>query len=222
MPKNAVIAAALAAAMLCHASRAVTVAPAEPPPADPANTVVESLTMESLAAILQEAGAEEVTPSAAEKFVRFKSGTRNFLVTLSSCNEKGEECALVTIGRGVKSRLPLEVLNKLNGRYRGLIAANRGTEDTFTLFHATILSGGVTRKNIAVNLVWFVNESQAFADFIQSQHVASADPSAKTMPPPAGASPLLGEVILSAQDMEQMLDGTRFPLAAQDLKFEPR
>jgi hypothetical protein len=221
MPRNTVIAAALTAAVFSYAALAESVAPAAPPPADPSSTVVESLTLDSLAAILQDAGAEEVTPSAAERFVRFKSGTRNFVVTLNSCNEKGEECSLVTIGRGVKSRLPLEVLNKLNGRYRGLIAANRGAEDTFTLFHATILSGGVTRKNIAVDLVWFVNESQAFADFIQSQLVASADPSAKTTEP-AGAPQLLGEVILSAHDMQLIQEGTGFPDAAQLLKFKPK
>jgi hypothetical protein len=221
MPRKAVIAAVLAVAAFSHASWAESVAPAAPPPADPASTVVESLTVDTLATILQDAGAEEVAPSAAERFVRFKSGTRNFLVALSSCNEKGEECALVTIGRGVKSKLPLEVLNKLNGRYRGLIAANRGAEDTFTLFHASILSGGVTRKNIAVNLVWFVNESQAFADFIQSQLVASIDPSAKAIAS-TDTPQLLGEFILSAHDMKQLLEDTGFPDAAQKLKFKSR
>jgi len=50
-------------------------------PATAAEETVESLSLEQLTTILTQAGAEEVTPSATEKVVQFKSGGRNYFVS---------------------------------------------------------------------------------------------------------------------------------------------
>lgn len=174
--------------------------------------LIQNLTLDQLAAILQDAGAEEVTPSPADRAVRFKSGKRNFLVTLSACNDKGEECAVVTIGRGVKAKLPLEVLNRLNDRYGGLIAASRVNDEAFRMLHATIIRGGVTKTNLAINLVWFVNESEAFATFISAQLVAEGGPEA-TRPV------ALGEVVLTPGQMESLMGSSRVTVTGGPLKM---
>lgn len=136
--------------------------------------------------------AQAVTPFPAERTVRFKSSSRNFLISLSSCNDNGEECAVVTIGRGVRARVPLEVLNRLNDSYGGLIAASRVSDETFRILHASIIRGGVTKTNIAITLVWFMNESDAFASFINAQLMADGSGASASHTPVQ-----LGDVVLA-------------------------
>lgn len=189
--------------------------PAEPAAA--AEETIESLSVEQLTAILTEAGAEDVTPSTTEKIVRFKSGGRNYFVSLNVCDEATAVCSVVAIGRAVKARLPLEVLNKLNERYNGLISATRMNDTTFKMVHATVVGGGVTKSNVAVNIVWYVNESPQFEAFIKSQLVAEAfgkRPDIQNL----GAGLPLGDVVLSADDMDTLVGTLRVPSAATRMK----
>ncbi len=220
MIARSALALTLALAWLASAPHAMAddaAKPEAPPAAEPAaEDVILNLTLDRLAAILQEAGAEEVTPFPGERTVRFKSSNRNFLVTLSSCNDNGEECALVTIGRGVKAKLPLEVLNKLNDHYGGLIAASRVNDETFRILHASIIRGGVTKTNVAITLVWFVNESDAFASFINAQLVADGG---STSGPDRPVQ--LGEVVLTPAQMADLMRPSGVTVTSGQLTMKP-
>lgn len=189
--------------------------PAEP--ATAAEETIESLNMEQLTEILTEAGAEGVTPSTTEKVVRFTSGGRNYFVSLNVCDEASGACSVVTVGRAIKARLPLEVLNKLNDRYNGLIAATRLNDSSFKMVHATVVGGGVTKSNVAVNIVWYVNETPQFETFIKSQLVAEAfgkRPDIQNL----GEGLPLGDVVLSPDDVDSLVDTLRVPSAATHMK----
>jgi hypothetical protein len=189
--------------------------PAEP--ATAAEETIESLDIDQLTAIITEAGAENVTPSATERIVRFTSGGRNYFVSLNVCDEATGVCSVVTIGRAIKARLPLEVLNKLNERYNGLISATRMTDTTFKMVHASVVGGGVTKSNVAVNIVWYVNETPQLETFIKSQLVAEAfgkRPDVQNL----GAGLPLGDVVLSPDDVNTLVDSLRVPSAATRMK----
>lgn len=177
--------------------------PAEPGAA-PEETI-QNLSIDGLAAILTEAGAEDVTQSDADKVVRFKSGGRNYVVSLSVCEEATGLCSVVTIGRGIKAKLPIEVLNKLNLQYNGLLTATRLSDTTFRMVHATVLGGGVLKSNVAVNLVWYVNETPQFEAFIKSQLVAEAFGRRPDIQNVSENSKLpLGDIVLSAEEMSTL------------------
>ena len=175
-----------------------------------AEPLVEGLTVSSLAAILTEAGAEEVTPATDERVVRFKSSGRNFFVTLGACDEQTELCGLATIGRVLKAKLPIEVLNKVNRKYDGLVSAARVKEDSFRLVHSTIIAGGVSAKNIAVNLVWYVNESPEFETFIKSQLVAENPASRPDLQNVSAGWPI-GDVVLSPEEISRLAEKLHLP-----------
>lgn len=175
-----------------------------------AEPLIEGLTLTSLAAILTEAGAEEVTPAAEENVVRFKSAGRNFFVTLGACDEQAGLCGMATIGRVLKAKLPIEVLNKINRKYDGLIAAARVNEASFRLVHSTIIAGGVSSKNIAVNLVWYVNESPEFETFIKSQLVAENPASRPDLQNVSAGWPI-GDVVLSPEEISSLTEKLNFP-----------
>jgi hypothetical protein len=191
--------------------------PAEPAAA--AEATFETLSVEQLATILTEAGAEDVTPSATEKVVQFKSGGRNFFVSLSGCDEATAVCSVVAIGRAIKAKLPLEVLNKLNERYSGLISATRLNETSFKMVHASVVSGGVTKSNVAVNIVWYVNESPQFESFIKSQLVAEAFGKRPDIQNLSEGLPL-GDVVLSPDEVNTLVDALHVPSPATRMKVK--
>lgn len=178
--------------------------PAETDPNAPEETI-QNVSLDGLAAILTEAGAEEVTQSAEDKIVRFQSGGRNYFVALSACEEASGLCSVVTVGRAIKAKLPLEVLNRLNQQYNGLVSATRLSETTFRMVHATVLGGGVLKTNVAVNIVWYVNETPQFEAFIKSQLVAEAfgrRPDVQNVS--ENAKLPLGDIVLSPDEMRAL------------------
>jgi len=186
-------------------------------PAAPVEELIESLSVEQLTAILTEAGAEDVTPSATGKVVLFKSGGRNYFVALNVCDEAADVCTVITIGRAIKAKLPLEVLNKLNERYNGLVSSTRLNETSFKMVHASVVGGGVTKSNVAVNIVWYVNETPQFESFIKSQLVAEAfgkRPDIQNL----GAGLPLGDVVLTPDEVNTLADSLRVPSAATRMK----
>jgi hypothetical protein len=191
--------------------------PAEPAAA--AEETIESLNVDQLTTILTEAGAEDVTPSTTEKVVQFKSGGRNYFVSLSVCDDATAVCSVITIGRAIKAKLPLEVLNKLNERYNGLISATRLNDTSFKMVHSSVVGGGVTKSNVAVNIVWYVNETPQFETFVKSQLVAEAfgkRPDIQDL----GAGLPLGDVVLSPDDVDTLVDTLRVPSAATHMKVK--
>lgn len=193
--------------------------PAVPAPGAATEALIESLTPASLAGVLSEAGAEEVTPSTEDNVVRFKSSGRNYFVTLGACDEASGGCALATIGRVLKARLPIEVLNKVNAKYDGLISASRVNDASFKLVHSTIISGGVSTKNLAVNLVWYVNESPEFEAFIKSQLVAE-NPASRPDLQNVGAGLPLGDVVLTPDELKSLTDKLNFPVKPASMKLK--
>lgn len=194
-------------------------APATAPIAPEAVEVLESLTLERLSAILMEAGAEDVKPGEGSNVLTFKSGARNYIVILSECDETAKNCSLAAIGRAIKAKLPLEVLNKVNDRYGGLVSASRIDENTIALFHATILGGGVTANNIAINMVWYVNETPQFENFIKSQLVATA-PSVPSINQQVSADLPLRDVPMSLGAIASMTRTLHLPKKSEPLKLK--
>ena len=189
------------------------------PPETETVEILESITLEQMSAILIEAGAEDVKPGKDPKVLTFKSSAKNYVVIISECDETGKSCALVTIGRAIKAKLPLEVLNKLNDRYSGLISAMRIDQDTIALFHAAIIGGGVTASNIAINMVWYVNETPQFEAFITSQLVATA-PAVTSPSRQASAALSFVEAPLSLGTIANLTKALNLPKKNQPLKLK--
>lgn len=186
------------------------------PLAPEAVEVLESLTLERMSAILIEAGAEDVKPGKNPNILTFKSGARSYIVVLSECDETGKNCALATIGRAIKAKLPLEVLNKVNDRYSGLVSASRIDENTIALFHAAIVGGGVTANNIAINMVWYVNETPQFEEFIKSQLVASTPSTTQQV----SADLSLGDAPMSLGAIANLTKALHLPKKTEQMKLK--
>lgn len=188
-------------------------------PAATADQTIQSLTIDELATILAEAGAEDVTPSVQDKTVQFKSGGRNYFVTLSACDEATGVCSVVAIGRAIKAKLPLEILNKLNERYKGLASATRLNDTAFKIVHAMIVGGGVTKNNVAVNIVWYVNETPQFEAFVKSQLVAEAFGKRPDVQDVSAGLPL-GDIVLSSDEMNALAASLRMPSLVSRMKVK--
>ncbi|MEQ1752676.1 MAG: YbjN domain-containing protein [Micropepsaceae bacterium] len=210
---------AVAGSSLLAASAVADDKPAAPAPEATTEALIEGLTPASLAGILTEAGAEEVTPSTEGNVVRFKSSGRNYFVTLGACDEASGTCALATIGRVLKAKLPIEVLNRINAKYDGLISAARVSDASFRLVHSTIISGGVTTKNLAVNLVWYVNETPEFESFIKSQLVAENPASRPDLQNVSAGLPL-GDVVLTPDELKSLTDKLNFRVKQTSMKLK--
>lgn len=198
-------------ALLAFSARAEDL-PAVPPaaPEPQIEELIEAITIESVSAILVEAGAEDVKPSSQEKVVLFKSGSRNYFVALNVCEEATHLCSVVSIGRAIKAKLPLEVLNKINEKYNGLVAATRISDSSFKMVHATVVGGGVTKNNIAVNLVWYVNETPEFETFIKSQLIAEATRARPDVQNVSAGLPL-GDVVLAPGEISALVEKLHLP-----------
>lgn len=158
---------------------AIAAEPAEPPISNP-SSLVDNANAEQMAEMLRELGAQQVEVREAEgsKVVGFMDGNIPYNVGFGLCEVRPGKCLamtmLVIVNMGTAEAPPLETLNNANGGM--FVTAVKLDGNRFAVGRVLLVDGGVTKKNVAINLGSFVLTFNALMKNLSNQVVASAPP----------------------------------------------
>ena len=145
---------------------------AEPPISNPGSQM-ENLTLANVAEIVTELGAQNVEQHDTDgnKIVTFTDQNipYNMLLVCEAGNCTGL-VMLVAMETGT-NKYPLEVLNASN-KENILVTITKLDEQKIGIGRAMITEGGVTKKNVAINVATFVGSVQTSIKYLASQLVA--------------------------------------------------
>lgn len=163
--------------------------------ADP-NTVVQEISVNDFAALLTQIGATDVKADSAKGIIEFTSGDAPHLVGL--CRKAS--CPSMVLLTPFKGEYPIEYLNRFNQNQDGATAL-RLEEGIYAFKRAVTLAGGVTRRNLAINIAAFANDTPEFAKYLNAQLVASKDGTQERK----GKPPTVEQVGLTPADIEKVV-----------------
>jgi hypothetical protein len=169
--------AVTAAVALAAGAPAFAAEPPEPPITNPAS-IVDSADPEQMAQMMRELGAQQVQVREVEgqKVVTFFYGEVPYNIGFSVCDIRPGKCLaatmIVVVNLGTATVPPLESLNTVNSGM--FVTAVKLDANRFAVGRVSILDGGVTKKNLAINAGSFVVTFQALIKALDEQVVASA------------------------------------------------
>lgn len=175
-----IAAAALVIAATAFTSNIASAEPAEPPISNP-NDVVTQVTEESIVALLRELGAQKievVDVKGGRKQIVFYDGLMPYNMMLTGCEIRPGKCvayALVAILDTGTTNYSLDAINAANKNHAfvTIVKVEAGKVGGGRI---QLVDGGVTKKNIAINIASFVVNFAESMKSIQSQLVAGYRP----------------------------------------------
>lgn len=205
---------ALTAAALWSLTSTVALAePAEPPITDPMS-LVDTVTVDNVSKLVAELGAQDVKTQdiSGTKMVTFMDAGVPYNLPIFLCDVRPGKCVAlamaVVVDPGATS-YGLEALNEYN-KNNPFLTAVKLDGNKIGLGRLWLVDGGVTKKNLAVNIASFIVNFRAVK--LQPQVVASAQPPGAFRP--TAYAPPLRFVPASKRDIEQLtrslLVSTRF------------
>lgn len=164
---------ALAAALL-----AAPVSAAEGPTVSDPAQIIDGLSAEGMTALLTELGAQKIQvleETAKSKRMVFFDGDVPFNASIELCDLRPGKCValLIIVIMDGGSGIPLETINKSN-ESNLFITAIKGPDGKIAFGRVTVVDGGVTKQNLAMNVASFVVTFQQKLKALQNQVVASA------------------------------------------------
>ena len=120
---------------------------------------MEALTPANVSEILTELGAQEVGSRDVDKkkVVDFKSGDMTFHILLVACETRSDGCLAMVMATAFdpgQTSYSLESFNSFNREYP-FVSAIKLEGNKYAVTRMLVVEGGVTKKNIAVNIVEF-------------------------------------------------------------------
>lgn len=192
------IALALSALALALAPAFAAESP-EPPISNP-SALVNDASAEQMAEMLRELGAQQVEVREAEgsKVVGFMDANIPYNVGFGLCDVRPGKCLamtiLVIVNMGTSASPPLETINTLNSSM--FVTVVKIDANRFAVGRVLLVDGGVTKKNLAINVGSFVLTFNAVMQKLSNQVVAALQPGTarlsaqrRDMPRPAFAHP---------------------------------
>lgn len=188
----------LASAALLLAAPAF--AQSEPSLSNP-TSLIDNADPEQVAALMRELGATnvEVRGANADRVVGFQVGAVPFNVGFSACNVRPGKClsmtTLVVVNSGDQPAPALDALNTVNANM--FLTLARLDANRFAVGRVHLLDGGVTKKNLVVNIATFILAFDETMKALSNQVVAGVQPRGvylsapvrRTMPRPIHATP---------------------------------
>lgn len=182
-----------AAALLAVTSPAFAAEPPDPPITNPMD-LVDNATPEPMAEMMRQLGATqvEIKGEGDQKSVTFFDGPVPYSLGFGICNIRPNKCLamliIVVVDPGA-TNFPLEALNGFNkqGMFTTLVKLDG---NRFAAGHMLLVDGGVTRKNIAINVASFIITFHEAMRYLQSQMVAGTYPKDRAMLRANGQAPL--------------------------------
>lgn len=166
---------ALTAAASLAAVPAFAAEPPEPPISNPMS-IIDSADPEQIAGMMRELGAQkvEVRESQGQKMVVFFNGEVPHNIGVGLCEFRPGKCLamtmIVVVNMGTATVPPLESLNTVNGGM--FLTAVKIDANRFAVGRVMIVDGGVTKKNLAINVASFIVTFQAMMKSLDEQVVA--------------------------------------------------
>jgi hypothetical protein len=169
-----VLAVASLAAMPAFAAE-----PPEPPITNPTQ-VIDNATVDNMKELLTELGAQqiEVQEGQGMTFLRFRDGDVPYNVGITLCNVRPGKCLAITfmviVDPGATA-YSLEALNAFN-RDSLFVTLVKLDGNKFGAGRILLIDGGVTKKNLAINLGSFALTFRAALQYLSGQVVAGFEP----------------------------------------------
>lgn len=150
--------------------------PVEPPITNPSE-VVTQVTEESLVALLRELGAQKIEVNDVtngRKLIVFYDGAMPYNMMLAGCDIRPGKCvafAMVAMLDTGTTSYSLDAINSAN-KENSFVTIVRVEAGKLGGGRIDLIDGGVTKKNIAINIASFILNFTASMKSIQSQLVA--------------------------------------------------
>ncbi len=165
------------------------------------SSIIDSASPEQVAELMRELGATnvEVRGSGDTKVVGFQVGNIPYNVGFSLCNVRPGKClamtTLVIVNSGDQPAPALDALNTVNGSM--FVTLVRLDANRFAVGRVHLLEGGVTKKNLVVNIASYLLAFNETMKALSNQVVAGVQPRSvylsapvrRTMPHPVHATP---------------------------------
>lgn len=175
-------------------------APAEPSLSNP-TSLIDNANPDQVAELLRELGAGnvEIRGTGNERVVGFQDGDVPHNVGFSVCNVRPGKClamtTLVVVNTGDQQAPALDALNAVNGSM--FVTVVRLDANRFAVGRVHFIDGGVTKKNLAMNIAVYATTFQEVMKALSNQVVAGIQPRSvylsaparRTMPRPVQATP---------------------------------
>ncbi len=172
---------ALVAAAIVFAVPAQAAEPAEPALAN-ANQVIDNLTLESIADLLREMGAQqvEIKEVGNQRGILMVDGGIPYNVAVGLCDRRPGKCLvlgiMVVIENGAGG-YPLDTLNTVN-KNNLFVTLYKVDSAKFGVGRLHLVDGGVTKRNLAINVASYVATFRDVMQQLQNQTIASVRPGA--------------------------------------------
>lgn len=199
------------AVVLAAAPFAATSARAEPPepPISNPDGLVTNITEDGVTSLLKELGVtkfESRDLSDGRRQIVFYDGTMPYNLAPTACTIRPGKCiaySLIAIVDTGNTNFPLEAINDVNQNnlFVTMVKVENGK---YGAGRIDLIDGGVTRKNLAINIASFIVNYRDAMTKLQNQLVAS-NPSNAYLGASIG-TPQLRMVPATPQQMHQMID----------------
>lgn len=175
------ISIALAAAAALNFGPALAADDANEPPITSPSQMIDGVTVENVSELAKELGGQniEMREFNGRKTVIMMDGEVPYNLGLAICDMRPGKCvillAFVLMDFG-DANYPLEVVNSLNRDGWFLTMAKTGEKNIMSFGRAIIVDGGVTKKNLAMNIGAFVGAFRETMKALKTQLVAGVYP----------------------------------------------
>lgn len=149
--------------------------PPEPPITNP-GAIVDNLTAENVSELIRELGGQQIETRDVEgkKLVTFMDGNIPYNLGIALCDIRPGKCLAlslaVVINPGTTS-YPLEIFNNFN-KDNLFVTLIKLDSNRFGVGRVLLVDGGVTKKNLAINVASFALAFQEAMKYLSSQLVA--------------------------------------------------
>ena len=156
--------------------------PAEPPISAPAS-IVDSVTIDGLSALMKELGAQNIEAREGGKLLTFQDGPVPYNMNIALCDIRPNKCLAVAMGVIMdpgSTNYSHEAINNYN-KDNLFVTAIKLDGNKVAFGRIWLVDGGITKKNLAINISSFVVTFNEGLKSLQSQVVAGVqtDPTFK-------------------------------------------
>jgi hypothetical protein len=167
--------AVLASASLAFAGAAAAAEPAEPPIANP-DQIISSVTTESLADLLREMGAPqvEIREAGGQKVIVFSESGMPYNMQTAMCDLRPGKCIAFAVVALLETGTTTVSLDSINSANKGNIYLTMFKLDGSKIGagNMQLIDGGVTKRNVAINIASFIVTFRQLLKNMQGQTIA--------------------------------------------------
>jgi hypothetical protein len=196
---------AVALLLLAPCANALAAEPAEPPITEPMS-LIDTLTAENVTKLLTELGAQkiETRDMTGGKLITFFDGPVPYNMGIALCDIRPGKCLALSMGVIMdpgSTSYTLETLNKYNTENMFVTAIKlEGNKVGFG--RVWLVDGGVTKKNMAINIASFIVTFRQALKEIQPQVVAGVQTEGAFKPTAQTRAPTF--LLADPKDMERI------------------